>query len=95
MEIREGVAVWRDDDAGAAAVAIGREDGDRRARDAVDGFDAGFFGGEDVGVGGSGWAAEAMPASNCKMQIANCKMQIEESRAIAYSTNCCRRFDSA
>ena len=83
VEVREGVAIGRDDHAGAAALAIGVEDGDRRAGDALDRGDAGCFGGEDVGVGGGGWVGRAVLASNCKMQIANCKLQIAESRRSA------------
>ena len=74
VEIRERVTVGRDDDAGAAAVAVGREDGDRRPRDPLDGFDAGLFGGEDVGGGLCRASRERkLKNANCKLQNANCR----------------------
>ena len=70
VEVRQGVAVGRDDDAGAAAVAVGREDGDRGLRDAGDRFDAGFFGGEDVGVGGGlGEGGGRHRQTQCKSRV--------------------------
>ena len=46
MEIGERVAVGRDDDAGAAALAVAVEDGDRRPADPLDRGDAIGLGGE-------------------------------------------------
>ena len=100
VEVRQGVAVGRDDDAGAAALAVGVEDGDRRAGDAGDRFDAGGFGGENGGSGSSrlesGECAmqlcERVSISDCGLRIANAIRNPQS--AIRNPQLSCRRLTS-
>ena len=85
VEVGERVAVGRDDDAGAAALAVGVEDGDRGTRDALDRCNAGGFGGEDGGVGLGGEAGgcdaktayekcdNSRPIADFGLRIADCE----------------------
>ena len=69
VKVRQRVAVGRNDDAGAAALAVGVEDGERGPRDAGDRFDAGRFGGEDGRVGLGGGARDDAKTAHENMRL--------------------------